>query len=324
MLLRERLSTSQEVEEVIMRVPRVLLSSLLLAVTFLPNLHAADMKAEDLVAKHLDAIGTPEARNAIKSRTLQGDAAVKFVMGGNGVINGKAVMDSTTSASLLRIKFEDTPMHYSGEQFTYDGKKVNIAMFKPGAWSPLGMFMRSQGDDLIKEGLFGGVLTSDWALLDVANKKPKLSYDGLKTVNGRSLHQLTYKMRKGPNDMVTRLYFEPETFRHVYSVYTLTRTPGLGSPSEASPDPTPADIGGLGTSELNTARQQPQRLRLEETFSDFVTFNGVTLPTTWKFTYTAEGDRSSLVHEYTIRATRMENNAKLEEGAFKPAEFPTK
>jgi len=33
---------------------------------------ASDTEAEDIVAKHLDSIGTTEARAAVKSRALQG------------------------------------------------------------------------------------------------------------------------------------------------------------------------------------------------------------------------------------------------------------
>jgi len=43
---------------------------------------AADTKSEDIVAKHLDSIGTPEARAAVLSRALQGTLHFKELIGG--------------------------------------------------------------------------------------------------------------------------------------------------------------------------------------------------------------------------------------------------
>lgn len=283
---------------------------------------AADkMKAEELVAKHLEAVGKPEARAAVKTRALQGQAMMTVIVGGSGSIGGTARLDSMGRESLLQIKL-DNPQ-YPGEEFVFDGNKVSVAMFKPGTWSPLAMFIRSQ-DGMIREGLFGGVLNSGWPLLDVEGRAPKLKYDGLKTVNGHKLHQLSYRGKKG-GDLQMKLFFDPETFRHVYSQYTLTRVAGLGSQSEAGYE-MPAGPGPTfgASAETNTARQQETRVKLEEWFSDFVTFDGVTLPTTWKFTYTTEGSKTSLIHEYLVKASRIENNAKIESAEFKPSEPPKK
>jgi len=49
---------------------------------------AADTKSEDIVAKHLDSIGTPEARAAVKSRALQGSLHFKELIGGMGDTTG--------------------------------------------------------------------------------------------------------------------------------------------------------------------------------------------------------------------------------------------
>jgi hypothetical protein len=322
MLLRESGMHIRSAKRNIMRGFQVLFATLLIAAFAAPKLQAADMKPEELIAKHLESIGTAEARNAVKTRTLHGNASMTVIAGGSGTLTGDARLDSEGQETFFRLNLENP--QYRGEEFVFDGKKVNVAMFKPGVWSPIGMFMRAQ-DSILREGLFGGTLISGWSLLDVADRKPKLSYDGLKTVNGKSLHQLTYKMRHG--DVSVRLYFEPDTYRHVYTIYTLTRTSGLGTNGAGNPDlPEGPAMGGMGaqSAEVRTARQQETRLRLEESFSDFVAFNGVTLPTTWKVTYTSEGGKESQVHEYLVRANRIENNAKLENADFKASENPKK
>src|ERR1700735_2374794 len=53
-----------------------------------PVAAAADTKSEDIVAKHLDSIGTPEARAAVKSRALQGSLHFKELIGGMGDTTG--------------------------------------------------------------------------------------------------------------------------------------------------------------------------------------------------------------------------------------------
>jgi hypothetical protein len=47
-------------------------------------MRAADMKSEDVVAKHLDSIGTAEVRAAAKSRVVQGTSLFKIRIGGGG------------------------------------------------------------------------------------------------------------------------------------------------------------------------------------------------------------------------------------------------
>ena len=43
---------------------------------------AADPKVEDIVARHLDSIGTTEARAASKTRVVQGQSEFKIRVGG--------------------------------------------------------------------------------------------------------------------------------------------------------------------------------------------------------------------------------------------------
>lgn len=278
------------------------------------------MKPEELVAKHLQAIGTPEARAAVKTRSLQGQVAMTVLMGGAGTLTGPAGLDSDIDKIHFFLKLSHP--QYVGEEFVYDGTNTSVASSRPGSRSPLAQFMFEQSD-LLKEGLFGGVLSSHWALANLQQREPKLSYDGLKTINGRKLHQLSYKKRKGSNDVNIRLYFEPETYRHVLSVYSITRVSGLGRTGEFGGSPESPDSGpqvhdlGQGSAEVATARQQESRIKVEEMFSDFVTFDGVTLPTKWNIHYTAETGRRALLHEYLITASRIENNAKLENASFK-------
>src|SRR5688572_5758095 len=64
------------------------------------------LKVEDVVAKHLEALGSAEARN--KSRIIQGTAVGTFRLGGSGSAEGGAVIASQDVKSLVSIVFEAT------------------------------------------------------------------------------------------------------------------------------------------------------------------------------------------------------------------------
>jgi hypothetical protein len=270
----------------------------LLLCLFARSANAADMTAEQLIAKHLEAIGPAAVRAQIKTRDVKAFIDMTIVVGGSGTIRGTALLDSDGKKIHFETDFHN--VQYKGEQFIFNGEKTYVAMYEPGSWSPFGYFMHTESD-ILREGLFGGAMTTGWALLDVPGRKPKLSYDGLKEIEGKKLHEITYKMRHA-SDMTIKLYFDPETFRHVHSTYTLTRGAGISE-------------GG----ELASSQQQQTRIKLEESFSDFVSFNGVTLPTTWHMVYSSEREHT-LVHAFQVRARRIENDATLDSSVFQPTE----
>src|SRR5882762_3619167 len=81
-------------------------------------------KAEELVTKHLDALGTVEARAALKSLNVEGNLLTKFLRGGSGTAGGPFSMVSTGHKILMEAKF-NTPA-YPGESYAFDGEKKTI------------------------------------------------------------------------------------------------------------------------------------------------------------------------------------------------------
>lgn len=53
-------------------------AAVVLRTAIVPVLHAADMKPEEIVARHLDSIGTAEVRASAKSRIVQGTSHYKI------------------------------------------------------------------------------------------------------------------------------------------------------------------------------------------------------------------------------------------------------
>jgi len=61
--------------------------------------HAADLKPDELVAHHLDSLGTAAARAANKSRVVQGTARFKILVGGGGQLEGKGAVCRRNASS---------------------------------------------------------------------------------------------------------------------------------------------------------------------------------------------------------------------------------
>ena len=248
---------------------------------------------EELVAKHLESLGTAQARSDAKSRADEGTVQFRVVSGGVGQIDGQSVLLSEGRKVLLMMKFPNND--YRGERFIFDGDRIEIRGAMPNqSRSTLGEFVYVQ-DAIIKEGLLGGALSTAWPLLKLDEHKAKLSYDGLKNIDGQQLYAVRYKPKKS-TDLTIYLYFDPETYRHVRTVYMLTidphikSVPGniLQSPERGTPD-SPSNSEPLPeTAEIASARQFQTRYRLEERFSNFSTVDGLTLPTHYTVQFARE------------------------------------
>lgn len=276
------------------------------------NLRAAeDFTAEELIQKHLDSIGTQESRAAAKSRVIEGTAAYRILVGGSGEIQGKSVIVSEGSKLQLLLKIN--ALKYHGEKFTRDGDKTFVAgTYDDGSRSEFGVFLRSE-DLALREGLLGGVLTSGWPLLNLSSRNAKVHYEGMKNVEGRKLHALSYRPKKN-TDLDITLYFEPTTFRHVRTIYSARIHAGIAGPSSTAGLVSPDLSGG---SDVQSARQNETRYRIEERFGDFKTVDNLTLPSHYdlRFQQELQNGFTKLV-EWDVTATRVLNNVTLDPRNF--------
>lgn len=280
--------------------------------------------ADELVAHHLEALGTSQARAGAKTRVAQGTTEFKLLAGGAGTLDGKSQFVSDGPKLHFIMKFANN--EYRGEQFIFNGSKVEVSSATAQqSRSALGGFVYVQ-DTVVREGLWGGVLSTAWPLLDLEKRKPKLAFDGLKKIDGRDLYELRYQPKKS-TDLEIRLYFDPETYRHVLTVYMLSVQRSLGNISQPGAGQGGAtmgtpDSGSTGTipgtsNETASARQQQTRYRLEERFSDFKSVDGLTLPTHYDIHFTQELQNGrTTVSEWSIQETDVANNTPLDERNF--------
>jgi hypothetical protein len=261
--------------------------------------HAANppTNAEELVALHLDSIASSTVRAGLKTRVAQGPVEYKILVGGAGTLDGKAVLVSDGKKLQVMMKLPNN--EYRGEQFIFDGEKDSVAFSTAGqARSSLGNFIFVQ-DAVIREGLLGGVLTTAWPLSNLDERKAKLSFDGLKKINGQELYELRYRPHKS-TDLEINLYFDPQTFRHLETTYSYSVSEGL-------------TLGG----EKATAGQQPNRYRLTEKFSDFKTVDGVTLPTHDNIQFSQElQNGKTTLNEWDLKGLDISNNRSIDASAF--------
>jgi hypothetical protein len=249
---------------------------------------AQKMTPEDLVAAHVQGVlGAPD--RASPARDVRGACRMTTTIMGAGSLDGQFTFSSAHETSSFALQFSRPT--YEGERFAFDGKQVDIGFAEPrsGSRSALGLFL-SMNHVVVREGLFGGVLNARWALFDLAARQAKLTYEGIKGFDGRDLHRLRYRARRGQGDLSILLYVEPTTFRHVASVYHSSRAQSLGPTMEAS------------------SQQQEQHFNLEERFGDFQPQDGATLPRTWVVRYARSGD-STTEWKYTCTVRTISNPA---------------
>src|SRR2546426_8056393 len=117
---------------------------------------------EELVAKHLESIGSSQARNSLKTRVISGAAQVIFHTAPVGQAVGKAVLASEGAKTLLGFSFP-TPV-YPREHLGFNGNRFMAAFVTAGVRSVLGNFFIANGP-FFKKGFVGGTLSSALPLL---------------------------------------------------------------------------------------------------------------------------------------------------------------
>ncbi|MFZ0478325.1 MAG: hypothetical protein WAL71_04185 [Terriglobales bacterium] len=259
-------------------------------------LWAGDINPADVLLKHLDSIGSAAVRSQIKSRVVQGAATYRILVGGSGAIDGRFQFASEDQKSdyLFRVNAG----RYLGEQFICDGHKTSVAgTYSDKTRSEFGNFILSQ-DTVLRENLLGGVWSTGWPLLDLEGRRAKLHADGTKKVDGKELIVLRYQPKK-ITDLNIFLYFDPETYRHVMTLYKM--------------EPSTSVVGG----ETAQSGKQTRRYRIEERFSDFKTADGLTLPTHYDLRYTMEGESGFTKSiEWEIKSASIANNMSIDERSF--------
>jgi len=273
---------------------------------------AEDLTPEQLIDKHLEAFGLKSGSTQIKSIQFVGNTDVEFLQGMAGKMSGIAALTSQGSKIFLNMKFDD--VNYPGEYFAYDGKSVSVNNIQPGVRTPLADFIFAY-NKVMKNGMFGGVFSNAWPLLNIKTSKPSYMNVRKTKVEGKELYELEYRPRDRHGDMKIRIFFETDTYRHVRTEYKVSldndaSTGTYGNPEDDYERDIPAISGMVTGSTYYT---------LVEKFGDFKEVGALTMPHSYSLNYDLDGiARHAFIGRWKIDIMMIGFNAEnIEPALFK-------
>lgn len=253
------------------------------------------MDLKELLSRHREAVGSASARGAVKSRFAAGTAKFVSRIGSSGNLDGTVGLVSLTPKLRYSVRFPT--QQNPGEQLAFDGKNLDVGVLQGGGRSDFALFMQQQ-DLPLKEGLFGGVLSTGWPLI----KDPitaRLEYKGIKKIDGRSLHAIGYRPQKGSSDLKVTLYLDSETFRHVRSEYEF-------------------QIGArIGVGPNQSAAIPESHYLLTEEFEDFRAVDGVTVPYKCKIQLSILASMRNRLIDWTLTFNQVTHNQPVDDNVFR-------
>jgi hypothetical protein len=256
--------------------------------------HAQKLTPSQVVAKHLDSVGSTKARAAVTTRIIAGTSQVIFRTEPAGQAIGRAVLASEGAKNLLGMSFP-SPV-YPREQFGFNGTSFMAAFVTPGVRSVLGSFLMTN-EIIFKQGLMGGVLSAAWPLFDLESRNPQLENLGPRKVDNRTLYALRYTSRSG-SDLKVTLFFDQETFRHLRTEYERV---------------IPAQ---MDTRSYTNVQTRESRYKMTEEFSLFKPEGELTLPHIYTIKLSVDTQRGTFLADWTIKLTQFSFNEKIDPNSF--------
>ena len=101
-------------------------------------------------------------------------------------------------------------------------------------------------------------------------------------------------------DVRTRLYFDPEAFRHTHTIYKVRISSRIVANNSAA-----------------SATQSETWYTVKESFANFRDIRGINLPTRWTIEYSKEIGRTGSVLRFTTQYQDMYPNVEIEAAEFK-------
>ncbi|MCP9495233.1 MAG: hypothetical protein MSG64_12375 [Pyrinomonadaceae bacterium MAG19_C2-C3] len=249
---------------------------------------------EEIVTKHLDSIGSAQARAATKSRIILGTCIATFRGRTTGTLNGQTVFASQGVNNLFLMRFRATD--YRLEGLAFNGKDYSIGYILPGTRSTFGDFLY-RSEAIFKQGLIGGALSSSWSLLNTTSGDAKLSYGGTGKIGDRKVYKVRFLPKNG-SDLQIIFFFDADNFQHLRTQYEKTIGAGLGSNID------------------NSVRQSETRFKMVEDFSDFKKEGNLVLPHTYVIQFSVTGNAGATINEWKTNLVQYNFNRPIDMKSF--------
>jgi hypothetical protein len=268
--------------------------SILLAV-FLAgaNVHSQELKAADVIKRHLDAIGTAETRAAMKNYFAVGTSSFASKMPDKKTA-GKVLIVSQDRNLFVLASFAS--QEYPYEKIGYFNESASLPFVTAGTRSPLGAFIADH-PAMLSNGLLAGSVSAGWGFLDEARMKGRVAAGGTKKVDGRKAYIIDYFPPTNSSEFSIKLYFDAETFHHLRTEYRhqiAAKPAKFGSASE----------------------QDWVKLSVTEKFSDHKPVEGMTLPHSYRISYQTDSNNGVYEYDWGFAINNYYFNQKLEPDFF--------
>jgi len=255
---------------------------------------ADELKLEEVISKHLSAIGNLEKRKALKNIMMIGTSEFHSKLPERRSY-GKVAIVSDNSNLLFVSSFAAEA--YPFEKIGFFKGKMEVPFVTPGIRSPLGDFLWEH-PLVLKNGLFSGSMTRQWAFLGDDAKNLKMDLGGIKKIDGQKAYQINFFSGGTSGDLKVKLFFDVETFQHIRSEY---REEFSGKQPK---------FGVLGTT-------SGYEIELIETFSDFKTYEEFSLPSKHKVQYLVSGTTGTYEYDWTFKISEVKFNQNFSEDFFR-------
>ena len=285
-----------------MQKPQYRAFAVLMVFTFLGGQAAAKLpkiKTEDLVARHIESLGAVADRRTVVANGL---CQLTILAGGAGQLEGPATITSDGEKVAFHFDFQNA--NYNHEQFGFDGEKAFVAFMVPGTRSHLGEFLLTF-EELLKEGLIGGPLTTAWPVPHLEERKAKINVRGGEKVQDKEYYRAEYRIRKGDGNLDVDLFFDPETFRLVRNEYTHREPEGIGAFPGTERTGTHPGLAGQ-----NTWR------KVVESFAQYQEAQGVSVPTDWTIEASLSRGGQTQVWQWRVLIQRITFNDPIDPKVF--------
>jgi hypothetical protein len=140
------------------------------------RIEAQKLSADEIIAKHIQAVGGKEKLGSIKNRIAAGLSEFESKLPSKRT-GGKAVIVGQGQDLMFVASFASN--EYPFEKIGYFSGKQSLPFVPTGARSPLGAFL-AEHPAILREGLFAGVIVRNWAVFDAKSESSKFRPGGTK------------------------------------------------------------------------------------------------------------------------------------------------
>lgn len=280
----------------------IVVTSLLLCLFGVCHAAAQKLSPEEIREKHLQSIAGKELLGELKNVLATGTVRYRVMRQGGVGADGRIVFASEAGKSLIAMNFPIST--YPSDKFVFDGRKVKIDFAYNNVRSYLGDFLYRY-DNIVSDGLLGGVLSTGWPLYGDSADKYKLDVEGKKSINGRELIAVRYA-KKGGTDVEIKMFFDPATFSHVRTEYRRLFSSQIGSVTGAQ---------GAAAADASSRVREIRQILIEE-FSDFKKESGYNLPHSYRAYILFDDARGTREYEWIATINEFYINQPIDSSVF--------